>query len=103
MTTTTHYLWIPESWGEEPVTADEERAACERAEEWLDDHESERNSIRVRPGHRNEIAGVYLLHDNGKRQILGCSVPLPSEIEELTTRAWWHAVETWGNEEEASE
>lgn len=92
-TTYEEYTWVIDidGWGDGvSVTDDEHEYACERAEEWLTDHEGDALSISVRPARHGEIAGVY----QGD-QILGYSVWCPGRVTELTNRAWAHALETW--------
>ena len=76
--------------GDDEVTRDEHRAACERAQEFCTVQEGPEISITVRPARHGEIAGVY----DGD-QLLGYSVECPDDIEDLTNRAWVHACETW--------
>jgi hypothetical protein len=94
-TVCTSYVWVAtdDVWGD-TVTADEHAAACERAEAWLTAHEGDTLSISVRPPHRGEAGGTYLVTDSGL-QILGYSVSEPEDVRELIERARMYAIETW--------
>lgn len=84
------YTWVVDEWGDVSVSDEESDAACERAEEWLTEHEGNDVSISVRRVRRGECAGIY-----EGQQILGYSIPVPEEVKDLTNRAWEHACETW--------
>ncbi len=92
-----NYIWAADDteWGDGPITASEHADACQRAEAWLTEHEPAEIEIYCRPCHRNELAGLYVEHANGNRQILGCSVPVPEDLQRLTNLAWEHACQTW--------
>jgi hypothetical protein len=90
------YVWIAtdDVWGDS-VTAAEHAAACDRAESYLDEHEGDALSIRVRAPRRGEAGGTYLMTSAGDLQILGYSVSEPEEIRDLIERAREHAIATW--------
>jgi len=76
--TETRYTWIVDSehWGE--GWTDEEMDAGIEAANKSD------SRLTVRRAREGEVAGYYW--DDG--QILGYTIPVPDDVEELTNRAW---------------
>ena len=92
----TEYVFIAysDAWGE-CISEEEHAAACERAEEWLTEHEGDDLCIYCRPPYDGECTGVYRVLSNGDLQILGYSLPAPGEVCDLINKAWEHACSTW--------
>lgn len=88
-----------ETWSNEEITEGEHVAACQRAGEWLADHEGPLYDIEVRPAHDGEIVATYWVKPGGDLQILGGSLGVPEAVERLTNRAWEHACGTWPEED----
>lgn len=93
--TTPTYTWLPD-WSADLTEADE-RAACERAAAWLDEHQPAGLTITVRPPSRDELAGLYVRTEGRLRP---CDVP--DDVRDLTDRAWEHAITTWPDAAEES-
>jgi hypothetical protein len=92
------YTWLPDwsaGYDAADITEADERAACERAEAWLDAHQPEGLTITVRPPNHGELAGTYVRTPTGLR-VLGCwNEEVPADVRDLTDRAWEHAITTW--------
>lgn len=92
------YVWVMSrafGWGNTDVTEDEHEEALDRAADWLADNDLDGVQIAVRSPRSGEAEGFYQRSGSGDLQILGYSIPVPNEIDELCRKAWEHALETW--------
>lgn len=81
-------------WGADGAVDEVEHLnACERMQEWLNEHAPENAVIDVMPCPRGQIEGLYREDSPGNRWLVRSgSEP---KIEELVGEAWEHAVQTW--------
>jgi len=90
----------PDCWGTLDAISDDEHAdACQRATDWLTEHEGEDLSITMRPGRtgrHSEIAQIYRVGRGG--ELLTAAYGDEAEVErvrDLIAAAYEHACETW--------
>lgn len=77
-----------DAWGD-VVSYEEHEALCAAAETFLDEHEGDSLSIRVRPSRAGEVDGLRVLRAGAPD---GPDLRrLDPDLESLTSRAWDHA------------